>query len=159
HPRFEPKVCTEERSDDKAKRQSLPFRHSTRSFRLACSWQATFVSVLCMALLEGINRVECPEPVEGLCWVYILWCGNDTLYVGQTQNIAERLKRHVAGTGARHTKQVKGLILVFVEGPMIPEVAIERERQLKKWSRKKKLALIRGDFDELRKLSRSRNKS
>ena len=108
-------------------------------------------------LPEGVMRVECPEPVEGLSFVYMLQCRNGTLYVGQTNNVRQRLARHADGTGARHTRQLREFSLVFVEGPMTPEHAIKRERQLKKWSRAKKLALVRGDEGELRRISRSRD--
>ncbi|MBK1859112.1 GIY-YIG nuclease family protein [Cerasicoccus arenae] len=70
-----------------------------------------------MELPEGIVCVECPEPVEGLCWVYILLMCNGMLYVGQTHNVAKRIQRHIDGTGARQTNQLKDFLLVFVEGP------------------------------------------
>jgi putative endonuclease len=108
-------------------------------------------------LPEGVRGVECPEPVEGLCWVYILFCRNESLYVGQTHDVERRLRRHTQGTGTRHTALLKDFVLIFVEGPMEPSAAILRERQLKKWSRAKKLALIRGDKAELRRLSCSKD--
>jgi len=118
-----------------------------------------------MNLPKHLRRVECPEPgsrehvepVEGLSWIYILWCRNRTLYVGQSRDIQDRLNRHSDGSGARHTKQLKSFVLVYIEGPMSSEDVVKRERQLKKWSRAKKLALIRGDKEELRRLSRSKN--
>ena len=108
-------------------------------------------------LPEGVSTsVECPEPVEGLSWVYILICGNGSFYVGQTADIVQRIKTHAQGHGARHTRQLKFFELVYIEGPMAPDMAIQRERQLKKWSRGKKLALIRGDVERLKWLSKSR---
>lgn len=98
-----------------------------------------------MKLPEGLNCVECPEPVEGLNWVYILYCRNGSLYIGQSADVEKRLHRHLDGSGARHTKQLKNFVLVFTEGPLTQEYAIKRERQLKGWSRGKKLALIQGD--------------
>ena len=109
-----------------------------------------------MELPEGMSRVGCPEPVEGLSWVYILFMRNGMLYVGQTSDVEARVQRHASGTGARQTKQLKEFILVFTEGPMEPSSAIKRERQLKKWSHAKKIALIRGDFESLKRLSKSR---
>ena len=110
-----------------------------------------------MDLPDGLTRVECPEPVEGLCFVYVVVCCNGSFYTGQTKNVAERLRRHACGTGARHTSQLKEFLLVYYEGPMDLEFALKRERQLKKWSRAKKMALIRGDKEELQRLSRSRD--
>jgi predicted GIY-YIG superfamily endonuclease len=43
-----------------------------------------------------------------------------------------------------------------VEGPLVPVEAVRRERQLKGWSRAKKLALISGDLSTLKRLSRPR---
>jgi len=64
------------------------------------------------------------------------------LYVGQSHDIAKRLGRHRDGSGARQTQQLKEFELVYVEGPMEPDAVIKRERQLKKWSRAKKRALL-----------------
>jgi predicted GIY-YIG superfamily endonuclease len=110
-----------------------------------------------MELSEGIKSVECPEPVEGLDWVYILFMRNGMLYVGQTHDVAARVQRHADGTGSRQAKQLKEFLLVYAEGPMEPTSAIKREGQLKKWSRAKKIALIKGDFETLRNLSKSRD--
>lgn len=82
---------------------------------------------------------------------------NGTLYVGHTNNVKTRLNYHSNGTGARHTRLLAPLKLVYAEGPMDFGVAVKREHQLKKWSRAKKCALIRDDKDELRRLSRSRD--
>lgn len=110
-----------------------------------------------MELPDGCSRVECPEPVEGLCFVYILVGRNGSFYVGQTHDLNQRLARHRECTGARHTAQLDEFELVYFEGPMEIDSVIKRERQLKKWSRAKKLALICGDKEGLRCLSRSRD--
>ena len=97
---------------------------------------------------DGLKSVECPEPVEGLTWVYILFCANGTFYVGQSHDVGKRLVRHSNGSGARHTRQLKSFQLVYVEGPMFSDSAVKRERQLKGWSHAKKLALILGDKEK-----------
>jgi putative endonuclease len=125
-------------------------------------------SLKMIKLPEGIKPVEYPEhsreacrersrEVEGLSWVYILYCQNGTLYVGQTHDVKQRLSRHADGYGGRHTRLLKDFILIYSEGPMDSGAALKRERQLKKWSRAKKLALVRGDREELKRLSRSRD--
>lgn len=134
---------------------SLSVRHSTLSAPLHLL-MAGQNSTNRHSTPEKLPSVECPEPVEGLSFVYILLCSNGSFYVGQTHNVAERISSHSAGTGARHTRQQKSFNLVFVEGPMTPTKALKRERQLKRWSRVKKTALILGNTDELRKLSQSR---
>lgn len=95
--------------------------------------------------------------VEGLHWVYILFCSNSSFYVGHSNNVLQRTDLHAKGQGARHTKQLKEFELVYTEGPMEFDLAVKRERQLKKWSRAKKLALINNDKDELKRLSRSKD--
>ena len=67
---------------------------------------------------EKLPRVECPEPVDGLFWVYIVQCSNRTLYVGHTGNLPQRVKYHETGVGARHTKLLAPIHLVYTEGPM-----------------------------------------
>ena len=105
---------------------------------------------------EMLPRVECPEPVDGLFWVYIVQCSNRTLYVGHTGNLPQRVKYHETGAGARHTKLLVPIHLVYTEGPMTSAKAIKRERQLKRWSRSKKSTIIQGDFENLKALSKSR---
>ena len=89
-------------------------------------------------------------------YVYMLRCSNGTIYTGQTYNLEQRMKRHLMGTGARHTAGIKPIELIYSEGPMAYSDAIVRDRQIKKWSRAKKLALAAGDFDQLQSLSRTR---
>ncbi len=81
---------------------------------------------------------------------------NGMLYVGQSHDVAKRVRRHADGSGSRQAKQLKEFVLVYVEGPKAPDAAVKRERQLKKWSRAKKMALLRGDFETLKSLSKSR---
>ena len=93
-----------------------------------------------------IPEVECPEPVEGLMFIYILLCKDGSFYVGQSRNVAERLSLHEQGKGAKHTRDNGVSHLIFWEGPMDMSEATKRENQLKGWSRTKKLKLI---LDEL----------
>ena len=134
--------------------QSLPLRHSTRSAKLHLLMAGHELSET-PNLPERLQRVECPEPVEGLAFVYILRCRNGTFYVGHSSDISKRIKRHQDGSGARHTRQLKEFSLVYVEGPLEPNSAIKRERQLKRWTRAKKTALIKGELVELKLLSQS----
>lgn len=100
--------------------------------------------------------VSPPEPIQGLAFVYILQSADGTYYVGHSVNVPERLRKHRLGIGSKHTHDHPLIILVHVEGPLIPADAVRRELQLKRWSRAKKEALIRGDLDNLHDLSRSR---
>jgi putative endonuclease len=86
----------------------------------------------------------------------MLQSADGALYVGQTVNVPERLRKHRFGLGSKHTSDHPEVRLVFVEGPMELTKAVAREAQLKRWLRAKKEALIRGDMTALRRLSRSR---
>lgn len=98
--------------------------------------------------------IPCPNPVPGLCWVYILQSADGSLYIGQTHNLSERLRKHRYGLGSKFTSDHSSPRLVFCEGSMPLDAAVRRETQLKRWSRAKKEALICGDSQALKTLSR-----
>lgn len=102
--------------------------------------------------------IPIPAHVPGVFWVYILQSADGSLYIGQTNNLPERLRKHRLGLGSKHTHDHGSPRLIYCEGPAPSiEAAVQRERQLKRWSRAKKEALIRGDLAVLQKLSRSRS--
>jgi putative endonuclease len=68
----------------------------------------------------------------------------------------QRLHRHRMGEGAAHTSARLPVDLVYQESCASIEHARSRERQLKRWSGDKKTALIKGDFAELKRLSKRR---
>jgi predicted GIY-YIG superfamily endonuclease len=90
----------------------------------------------------------------GLKYIYMLRC-RKSLYIGLTDNVKDRLALHRSSHGSRHTRIFGNPELVYVEGPFILEAAVRRERQLKRWSRAKKEALVAGNLPLLRTLSRS----
>ena len=103
------------------------------------------------------NPKDCPEQtkyVEGLYYVYILKCSDDSYYIGYTENIEQRLLSHSKGRGARYTALRLPVVLVHSESYPSLSKARTREIQLKKWSHAKKLALIQTDLEALRVLSK-----
>ena len=88
-------------------------------------------------------------------YTYILKCCDGSYYVGHTQKLTSRFRRHKLGKGAQYTAQRKSFELVYHESFKTRDEAMRREHQLKRWTRAKKEALIAGRFDDLRKLSRS----
>jgi len=90
-------------------------------------------------------------------FVYVLECGDGSFYVGQTHDLSQRVKAHNDGNAAKFTRERRPVHLVYVENLPTRELAVRRERQLKGWTHAKKRALIHGDVDQLRKLSRSRS--
>jgi putative endonuclease len=85
---------------------------------------------------------------------YILRCADNKLYVGSTTNIEERLKRHNAGYASEFTHLHRPVELVYKEDYDTYQEAFKRKRQLKKWSLAKKEALIAGDIEKLKELSK-----
>jgi putative endonuclease len=85
---------------------------------------------------------------------YILKCSDGSYYVGSTTNLENREKIHNQGKGAAYTAKRRPVHLVYHERFNSLDEAVKRERQVKKWSRAKKEALIRGEIDKLRKLSK-----
>jgi len=87
-------------------------------------------------------------------YVYILCCADGAYYVGHTDDIERRLAKHNTGDATGYTANRRPVELVFLDEFASRDEAIARERQLKGWSRAKKSALIRCDWDALRRLSR-----
>ena len=76
-------------------------------------------------------------------YVYILSNWDDSvLYIGVTSNLPKRLYEHKNGLVEGFTKKYNVHKLVYFEGTTDAYSAIEREKQLKKWIRKKKEILI-----------------
>ena len=88
-------------------------------------------------------------------YVYILACNNGSFYVGHAHDLSARFKRHRSGTGATHTATNAPLTILYQESFPTELDAVHRERQLKRWSRAKKRALIEGKKDQLHELSKS----
>ncbi len=76
-------------------------------------------------------------------WVlYMLECGDSTLYTGITNDLKQRLKRHQAGKGARYTRGRLPVKLVYIEHCKNRGVALRKEHTLKRYCRTVKRALI-----------------
>jgi len=91
-------------------------------------------------------------------YVYILRCDDGSYYVGHTNNVENRFTRHKDKTGARHTAAHAPEEVLYRQEFSTEVEAMKRERQLKRWTRAKKEALIRGDLEKLQELSKSRDK-
>ena len=75
-------------------------------------------------------------------YVYILRCGDGTLYTGSTDNVEKRFTAHAAGKGAKYTRGRGPLELVYTEALPDKSSALKREAAIKKLSRAEKLSLI-----------------
>ncbi len=82
-------------------------------------------------------------------WMYILKCADGSYYTGSTNNLQLRITQHQEGKGANHTKKRLPVSLVYSEEFDRIDYAFEREKQVQRWGRKKKEALINGDKELL----------
>ena len=89
-------------------------------------------------------------------WVYMLRCHDGSYYTGHTDTLEQRIAQHVSGafTGC-YTFQRRPVELVFAQEVATREEALAAELQIKGWSRRKKEAMIRGDWAEVSRLGRS----
>lgn len=92
-------------------------------------------------------------------FVYILECSDKSYYTGVTNNLEKRLAEHQSGAIQGYTSIRLPVKLVYSATFIDINDAIRFEKQIKGWSRKKKEALIRGDFDSLKELSKSKSKN
>lgn len=92
-------------------------------------------------------------------YMYILECANRLYYTGSTVNLDNRLMQHQAGEGSNYTKKHLPVKLVYYEEFSSIDEAFYREKQVQGWSRRKKQALIEGNYDKLPELSKSYSES
>ena len=88
--------------------------------------------------------------------VYILRCSDGTYYVGSTRNLQHRLDQHAAGRGAEYTRMRLPVALAWAQEAESVREAYGWERKIHGWSRAKREALMRGDFELLPELSSRR---
>ncbi|MAY82996.1 MAG: hypothetical protein CMP59_02600 [Flavobacteriales bacterium] len=89
--------------------------------------------------------------------MYILRCSDGTYYTGSTRNLRVRVAQHENGEGANYTKRRLPVQLVHYEKYDRIDIAFNREHQVKKWSHKKKEALIDLNHDQLPPLAKKRS--
>ncbi|OUN24987.1 GIY-YIG nuclease family protein [Blautia sp. An81] len=76
-------------------------------------------------------------------YTYILRCRDGSLYTGWTNNLEKRLNCHNAGKGAKYTKARLPVELAYFETFQTKKEAMQREWEIKKMTRKEKIALIK----------------
>ncbi len=92
-------------------------------------------------------------------WIYILKCADESYYCGSTSNLEQRINEHIFHKYSGYTSARLPVELVFSQEFADINDAIRIERQIKGWSRKKKEALIKGDFNLLHELSKCKNET
>jgi putative endonuclease len=86
-------------------------------------------------------------------YVYILRCYDDRLYTGSTIDLQRRIEEHQSGNGSNFTKSRLPVTLVYFEEHNRIDQAFKREKQIQRWSRGKKEALIQGNEEDLHRLA------
>ena len=89
-------------------------------------------------------------------FVYIVKCSDNSYYTGVTSNLEKRINEHNSGLFEGYTSKRLPVNLVYSNRFADVNEAIRAEKQIKGWSRAKKEALMRGDFETLVKLSKSK---
>ena len=113
------------------------------------------------------EREKC-ELIMNDFFVYILRCSDGSYYIGHTDNIEERISAHKTGYFGGYTKNRLPIEVVFVQSFGTRDEAFTAERQMmvrdaaytaphheRGWSRAKKEAVIRGDWNRITKLAKS----
>lgn len=86
-------------------------------------------------------------------WAYMLRCADGSYYVGHTDDLEARLGAHQWGLIKGYTQKRRPITLAWSQEFAERDEAFRAERQIKGWSRAKKEALIRGDWDAIHLLA------
>ena len=76
-------------------------------------------------------------------FVYMLRCGDGSLYTGYTDDVERRLAVHQSGKGAKYSRSRLPVELAYREELPDKSAALRREAAIKKLSRAQKLALVK----------------
>ena len=87
-------------------------------------------------------------------WVYILKRNDGSYYTGHTDNLEKRIGEHQSSACGGYISTRLPVKLVFSQDFPTREEALASERQIKGWSRKKKEAMMRGDWNEVSRLAK-----
>jgi len=82
-----------------------------------------------------------PKPAAKCPWfLYVAECSDGTLYVGIAKCVEARIACHNSGRGAKYTRTRRPVRLVYSEKLVDVGAALRREREIKRWSRPKKIS-------------------
>jgi putative endonuclease len=118
------------------------------------------VLILTLRRAKGPSRRARPPMLElhmG-AYVYIVRCRDGSLYTGSTRSsLEDRINQHNAGSFGGYTATRRPVVLIYSDHFDRIVDAVSAERQIKGWSRAKKEALARGDFESIKHLSRRKS--
>ncbi|MGC2165092.1 MAG: DEAD/DEAH box helicase family protein [Gallionella sp.] len=139
--------------DDIRKKGRVP-KNGSVFFTIFQTFMASTGSATDVDISNKENHEEITEINDAYGYMYILECADGSFYTGSTVDLRLRLEQHQNGEGAKHTNNNAPLKLVYYETHDRIDEAFAREKQVQGWSRAKKIALINGNADLLRKLSK-----
>ncbi|MBI4357787.1 MAG: GIY-YIG nuclease family protein [Candidatus Omnitrophica bacterium] len=85
-------------------------------------------------------------------YVYVIECEDKSSYTGMTNNLVRRFQRHSTKDGGHYTKYKSAVKIILSEEFPNKFEAAKREKQIKGWTRAKKLALARQNLTLLKDL-------
>ena len=90
-------------------------------------------------------------------WAYMLHCRGGVFYTGHTDDLERRVEDHKSGLIKGFTSDYLPVELAWSQDFVTRYEALRAERQIKGWSRRKKLALSRGDWNEVSRLAKGKS--
>ena len=95
-----------------------------------------------------------------MAWTYIVECADGSFYVGSTYDLERRISEHNLGLGATYTRlrRRRPVHLVWAAQYDRDEDAYAFEKQIQRWGRAKRIALIEGRLGDLPALARGRDR-
>lgn len=94
-------------------------------------------------IVEAGQKTKMKEQPADPWFVYILRCGDESLYTGIAKDVKRRCQQHNDGTASRYTRSRLPTKLVHQEVHVSRSSALKREAAIKAMTRQEKLALIR----------------
>lgn len=96
------------------------------------------------ALLKKRKRIRTDQSENIMYYFYLVRCSDNSLYSGVTNNVVRRVKEHNSSSsrGAKYTRAKQPVVLIYQEEFTTIQVAMTREREVKKWPKAKKEQLV-----------------
>lgn len=90
-----------------------------------------------------MTRAREKKKAVGLWYLYVLQCGDKSLYTGITNDLQRRILQHNNGTASRYTRSRLPVVLTYRERCRSRSSALKKEYAMKQFSRKEKLEYIK----------------
>lgn len=80
--------------------------------------------------------------LDGMWFVYILKCADQSFYTGMSDDVAKRFILHQTGKGAKYTRSHKPVKVIYTESFATKSEALKRECEIKSWTRAQKMSRL-----------------